>query len=99
MDNKDVINNIINKLQDNKNNIEALSCSAEAGAGMVKITINGKKEITQIDIADELLNKESKEILQDLIAAASKLASDKIEEAITKNYTESFKSLISKNLF
>jgi DNA-binding YbaB/EbfC family protein len=97
--NEDIINSMINKFKDTKNNIESLECVAESGAGMVKMKINGKKEIIEIDIADELLNSESKEILQDLIAAASKLANNKMDNEIKKHCDNSFKDLIPTNLF
>ncbi len=42
----------------------------ESGGGMVKATANGKKEIISIEIEDEVINSEDKEMLEDLIVAA-----------------------------
>ncbi len=42
----------------------------ESGGGMVKATANGKKEIISIEIEDEVINAEDKEMLEDLVVAA-----------------------------
>lgn len=41
-----------------------------AGGDAVRIEVNGAFEITSIDIEEELLEKESKEMLQDMILLA-----------------------------
>ncbi len=41
-----------------------------AGGDGVKVVINGKNEVLNIDIKDELLDKENKEMLQDLLLIA-----------------------------
>ncbi|HWY25791.1 MAG TPA: YbaB/EbfC family nucleoid-associated protein [Nevskia sp.] len=52
--------------------------TGEAGAGMVKITLNGKHEAKRVEIAQDAL-QESKDFLEDLIAAAINDASQKLE--------------------
>ena len=52
--------------------------TGEAGAGMVKITLNGKHEAKRVEISPEAL-QESKDFLEDLIAAAINDASQKLE--------------------
>ncbi len=42
----------------------------ESGAGLVKATVNGKKEVISIEINDSIINKKDKKIAQDLIVAA-----------------------------
>lgn len=58
--------------------IAAAEVTGEAGAGMVKITLNGKHEARRVQIDPEAL-KEEKEFLEDLIAAAINDASQKLE--------------------
>lgn len=58
--------------------IAAAEITGEAGAGMVKITLNGKHEAKRVVIDPEAL-KEDKEFLEDLIAAAINDAAQKIE--------------------
>lgn len=50
----------------------------ESGAGLVKVTMTGKHDVKQVDIAPDLL-QEDKEILEDLIAAAVNDAVRKVE--------------------
>ena len=43
---------------------------ASAGGGMVKVTVNGKQQLTDIAIEKEVVDQEDIEMLQDLIVAA-----------------------------
>lgn len=56
----------------------------DAGAGAVKVTINGKKEIVALNIQPEVINPDDKEILEDLVIAAINKAIREVE----KNYQE-----------
>ncbi|HLG32588.1 MAG TPA: YbaB/EbfC family nucleoid-associated protein [Ignavibacteriaceae bacterium] len=42
----------------------------EAGGGMIKATANGNKEIISVEIDPQVINKDEKEILEDLVVAA-----------------------------
>lgn len=72
--------------QDNLVNIKA---QGESGAGLVKATVNGKRQVVLLDIDPSLLKADDKIILQDLIIAAINKASDEAEilskEAIRKS--------------
>jgi DNA-binding YbaB/EbfC family protein len=50
----------------------------ESGAGMVKITMNGRHDVKQVNI-DSSLMSEDKEVLEDLLAAAVNDAVRKVE--------------------
>ena len=58
--------------------IAAAEITGESGAGMVRITLNGKHEARRVVIDPEAM-KEDKEFLEDLIAAAINDASQKLE--------------------
>ncbi len=45
--------------------------TGSAGGGMVNVTVNGKGDILAVSIEDELLSIQEKEMLQDLVAAAT----------------------------
>ncbi|MCF8413761.1 MAG: YbaB/EbfC family nucleoid-associated protein [Melioribacteraceae bacterium] len=44
--------------------------SEESGGGMVKATVNGKKELVSIQIDEEIATSGDKEMLEDLVVAA-----------------------------
>ena len=52
--------------------------TGSAGGGMVNVTANGKGDILNVTIEDELVSLEEKQMLQDLVAAA---ANDAIRKA------------------
>jgi DNA-binding YbaB/EbfC family protein len=56
--------------------------SAEAGGGIVKATVNGKKELIGLEIDKDILKPEDKEMVQDLVIAAVNKALTNIEEKI-----------------
>ena len=58
---------LVKKAQEELKNISETS---ESGAGLVKATVNGKKEVISIEINDSIINKKDKKITQDLIVAA-----------------------------
>jgi len=51
----------------------------ESGAGLVKIKINGRHDVLDVDLSKSLM-QEDKEIVEDLIAAAINDAVRKLEE-------------------
>ena len=44
--------------------------NTEAGGGVVKVEMSGDMKLTNISIADELINSDDKDMLQDLFIAA-----------------------------
>jgi DNA-binding YbaB/EbfC family protein len=68
------------KMQEMQKELETKTVEAEAGAGMVKVTMNGKQIVQSIDIDPSLLSSDEKEVLEDLIKAALNQAKEKVEE-------------------
>jgi DNA-binding YbaB/EbfC family protein len=58
------------KMKEAQENLVHIQASAEAGAGMVKATVNGKKQVVKIEIDPEMIKPDDKEMLQDLVVAA-----------------------------
>lgn len=68
------------KMKQAQDELASLEITGEAGAGMVKITLDGKRQAKQVQI-DAAAMDEDKEFLEDLIAAAINDAEQKIEVA------------------
>ena len=66
-----------------------------AGGGMVKVSINGKKEILAIDIKPDIVDPDDIETLQDILVAAVNQAIAKVE---TTNADEMGKITGSMNM-
>jgi DNA-binding YbaB/EbfC family protein len=63
---------------------QALRVEGTAGGAMVKITLNGAKELVAVAIAKEAMDPEDPSMLEDLIMAAFKDAAVKAEAAMAK---------------
>lgn len=59
--------------------LEKLVVAGESGAGLVKISMNGRHDVTRVRLNDSLM-KEEKVVVEDLIAAAINDAVRKLEE-------------------
>ncbi|WP_346839043.1 YbaB/EbfC family nucleoid-associated protein [Microbulbifer sp. SAOS-129_SWC] len=67
------------KMQKLQRELEELRVHGEAGAGMVKVTMNGRHDVVAVDIDPDLMG-EDKEMLEDLLAAAVNDAVRRVEE-------------------
>ncbi len=56
---------------------------ATSGGGMVKVTANGRQQITSINIEQEVVDPDDVDMLQDLILAAVNDALDKSQEMVS----------------
>ncbi|PMP69189.1 MAG: hypothetical protein C0190_00445 [Thermodesulfobacterium geofontis] len=76
------------KLEETQKQLEEKTVTVQVGGGMVTVIANGKQEILSIEIEDELINPEEKEMLKDLIVAgvneALKKSKEMVEEELAK---------------
>ncbi len=77
------------RLKEAQDNLEKITASGEAGGGMVKATVNGKKKLLSIDIDPTIVSTSDKILMQDLVVAAVNKA---MEEADAKAKEELKKS-------
>ena len=77
------------KMKEAQESLGQLTQSAETGAGMVKVTINGRKQLISLTIDPELTKPEDREMLQDLIIAAVNRAMEDIEDQIKARIQQS----------
>lgn len=69
------------KMKEMQDKIAEIEATGEAGAGMVKVVLNGKGYVSAIAIDRSLMKEDDAEILEDLIAAAFNDAKSKLETA------------------
>lgn len=60
--------------------LEAAEYEVSAGGGVVNVKINGKKEILSVKLAEEIVDPDDIETLEDLIVAAMNEAIGKVEK-------------------
>ena len=61
--------------------MEEMEATASAGGGAVEVTVSGKKEVLKVKLAEEVVDPDDIEMLEDLIVAATNEALRKVEEA------------------
>jgi nucleoid-associated protein EbfC len=66
------------KMKKMQDEIASAEVTGEAGAGMVKVTMNGRHDVRRVEI-DPSLMSEDKEMLEDLLAAAVNDAVRRVE--------------------
>jgi nucleoid-associated protein EbfC len=81
----------IKEAQDNLVNIRA---HGEAGGGMVKATVNGKRQVVALDVDPILLRAEDKIMVQDLTIAAINKASAEAELLAKEELRKSTEGLL-----
>lgn len=68
------------KMQEAQDKLGEITAEGEAGGGMVKAVVNGKKEVLSIEVEPEIFKPEDAKLTQDLIVAAINNAMRKVEE-------------------
>ena len=61
-----------------------LTAEGDAGAGMVKVRVNGRLEMVACQLSDEVMKAGDREMLEDLIRAATNQAIAKVRELIAE---------------
>jgi len=74
------------KMEKAQEDLQAMTFEATAGGGMVTVTANGSKQITDVQIKEEVVDPDDVDMLQDLILAATndviKQIDDKTQETM-----------------
>ncbi len=83
--------NMMKQLQDMQNEmarvqaeVEESEFSASSGGGAVEIKVNGKNEVTYVNIKPEVVDPDDTEILADMIMAATNEALRKASETMER---------------
>ncbi|WP_404450772.1 YbaB/EbfC family nucleoid-associated protein [Virgibacillus necropolis] len=68
------------KMMAAQDELQEMTFEASAGGGMVTVSANGKKEITDVQIKEEVVDPDDLDMLQDLILAATNDVLKQIED-------------------
>jgi DNA-binding YbaB/EbfC family protein len=60
--------------------LSQITGEGDAGAGMVKVKVNGRQEVLSCTISDEALRSNDREMLEDLVVAAVNQALAKVRQ-------------------
>jgi len=65
-----------------KERLNQLTAEGDAGAGMVRVKVNGKMQLQAVTLSDEAVKGGDKELLEELILAATNQAIERVRELI-----------------
>ncbi len=82
------------RMKEAQEQLSNITESAESGAGLVRVTINGQKKIIGLEIDNDLIKPEDKEMLQDLVVAAMNKAMENIEPKIKEHLQQSTQGML-----
>ncbi len=68
------------QMEEGQKELETKEFTAKAGGSAVEVTVTGKKEIVSVKLAEEVVDPEDIEMLQDLIVAAANEALRQAED-------------------
>src|SRR3954449_3868561 len=69
------------KMAEMQSKLESMEIEGEAGAGLVKVMLNGKGDLRRIKVDPKVIDPSDAEMLEDLIVAAHANARQKLEAA------------------
>lgn len=82
------------RMKEAQESLGTITAIAESGGGMVKATVNGKKQVIQIDIDPTILKAEDKILVQDLTIAAINKAQEEAEVLAREHLRKSTEGLL-----
>jgi len=82
------------KMKQAQENLVHIKVTAESGAGLVKATVNGQKQLVDLQIDQDLIKPEESFMLKDLIIAAVNKATAEVEIKAKEELKKSTEGLI-----
>jgi|SRR5690606_32171241 DNA-binding YbaB/EbfC family protein len=82
------------RLKEAQDNLVHVQASAESGGGLVKATVNGKRQLIGLEVDESLLKADDKIVLQDLVVAAVNKATDEAEVLAREELRKSTEGLL-----
>jgi DNA-binding YbaB/EbfC family protein len=82
------------KMESAKQELKNVTVEAEAGGGMVKVTANGQQQIIRVELDEDVIDPDDKEMLEDLVVAGVNKALEKAGEAAQNKMQDTYKDMI-----
>ena len=82
------------RMKEAQDNLVKLTATGESGGGMVKATVNGKKQLVALDIDAAILKSDDKVIIQDLVVAAVNKAAEEADVMAKEEMRKSTEGLL-----
>lgn len=82
------------KMKEAQDRLGDITAEGESGAGMVKATANGKKQLLSLEIDDDLIKPEDAGMMKDLIVAAVNKALSNVEAAAQKEMSKATEGML-----
>ncbi|GAB3747389.1 YbaB/EbfC family nucleoid-associated protein [Spirosoma pomorum] len=83
------------RMQEAQATLSTISETGEAGAGLVRVTVNGLKNVQKVEIDPDLLKSaDDREMLQDLIVAATNKAMNSVESKAKEHIRQATQGLL-----
>lgn len=82
------------KIKEAQDNLVRVQATGEAGGGMVRVVVNGKKQVISIDIDPTIMRADDKILVQDLVVAAVNKANEEVEVAAKEEMKKATDGLI-----
>lgn len=82
------------RMKEAQDNLVHVKATGESGGGMVKATVNGKKQLIELDIDPTILKADDKILIQDLCIAAINKAMEEVEILAREEIKKSTEGLI-----
>ncbi|SHG71124.1 YbaB/EbfC family nucleoid-associated protein [Ornithinibacillus halophilus] len=87
------------KMMKAQDELHEMTFEASAGGGMVTVIANGKKEITDVQIKEEVVDPDDIDMLQDLILAATNDVLNQIDEKTNETMGQFTKGMNMPGMF
>ena len=82
------------RLKEAQDNLVHVRATGESGGGMVKATVNGKRQLVSLEIDPTLLKPEDQAVVQDLVIAAVNKAAEEADVKAKEELRKSTEGLI-----
>ena len=82
------------RMKEAQESLGAVKASAESGGGMVRATVNGRKQVITLDIDPTILKADDKILIQDLTIAAINKAQEEVEVLAKEHLRKSTEGLL-----